>query len=99
MPTTLLRSRVDRANYARAARVIKRGGLTPGDVINIVFAQISRRNSLEVTFSIPDGADALAEYGVTADEARAADERSRREVAAAVKEGKTVKFTGPDMFA
>jgi addiction module RelB/DinJ family antitoxin len=44
--STLFRARVDAAHLEKARRVLERLGMTPGDAVNVFFAQVALRKDL-----------------------------------------------------
>ena len=44
--STLFRARVDTAHLEKAKRVLDRLGMTPGDAVNVFFAQVALRKDL-----------------------------------------------------
>jgi len=44
--STLFRARVDAAHLEKARRVLDRLGMTPGDAVNVFFAQVALRKDL-----------------------------------------------------
>lgn len=44
--STLFRARVDTAHLEKAKRVLGRLGMTPGDAVNVFFAQVALRKDL-----------------------------------------------------
>lgn len=44
--TELFRARIDKGRKARAERILKRYGLTPGEAVNVFFAKVEQTGGL-----------------------------------------------------
>lgn len=50
--STLFRARVDAAHLEKAKRVLGRLGMTPGDAVNVFFAQVALRKDLPFVVTV-----------------------------------------------
>ena len=89
--TEQVRYRIDRELVKEAERVCKEIGVSPSQVVSMLFAQLVRLRALPLR---PSEFPALEEYGATLAEAEAAEDRALKEIKADRKAGKVLPFTG-----
>jgi addiction module RelB/DinJ family antitoxin len=87
MPTTILRTRVNRVHAAKAKAVLARLGLTPSGAVNILFAHIASRRALPFAVALPDSDYVQEEYGLTPAEMKAAARRIHADIARSRRRG------------
>ncbi len=86
-----IRLRIDSRLADEAAAVCKRLGITPTAAVSMFFAQMIRLGGLPFR---PSEFPALDEYGVTLQQAEAAEDAALDEIKAARKAGKLTEFSG-----
>ncbi len=91
--TTLLRTRVNSSRAQEAKKILAGLGLTPGDAVNLLFAQIVNRRGLPFAVQEEGYAYAEAEYGVSPAELDRAAKSIRRESAQARRRGEITALT------
>ena len=94
--TTVLKTRVDRANAIAARRVLAQLGLKPSDAINVLFAQIASRKALPFALATADSAYAREEYGLDEAAVAVVGSRLRKEL---VRERKAGTIRGVSSIA
>jgi addiction module RelB/DinJ family antitoxin len=86
-----IRLRIDRRLSSEAAAVCKRLGITPTAAVSMFFSQMVRLGGLPFR---PSEFPALDEYGVTLQQAGAAENNALTEIKSARKAGKLTEFSG-----
>lgn len=86
-----IRLRIDGQLIEEAGDVCKEIGITPTAAVSMFFAQLVKLRALPFR---PSNFPALDEYGVTLEQAAAAEDAVIKEFDAERKAGKTVIFTG-----
>ena len=86
-----IRLRIDSRLVDEAAAVCKRLGITPTAAVSMFFAQMIRLGGLPFR---PSEFPALDEYGVTLQQAEAAEDAALTEIKAARKARKLTEFSG-----
>jgi addiction module RelB/DinJ family antitoxin len=86
-----IRLRIDRRLSSEAAAVCKRLGITPTAAVSMFFSQMVRSGGLPFR---PSEFPALDEYGVTLQQAGAAENNALAEIKSARKGGKLTEFSG-----
>ena len=89
--TEQVRYRIDKRLVREAERICKDIGLAPSQAVAMFFAQLVKLRAVPFR---PSQLPALEEYGVTAEEAEAAERRALKEIQAQRKAGKVLRFTG-----
>jgi addiction module RelB/DinJ family antitoxin len=89
--TEQVRYRLDRDLVKEAERVCKEIGVSPSQLVSMLFAQLVRLRALPFR---PSEFPALEEYGATLADAEAAEDRALKEIKANRKAGKVFRFTG-----
>ena len=89
--TEQVRYRVDRDLVREAERVCKEIGVSPSQVVSMLFAQLVRLRALPFR---PAEFPAPAENGVTLAEAEVAEDRALEEIQADRKAGKVREYAG-----
>ena len=89
--TEQVRYRLDRDLVKEAERVCKEIGVSPSQLVSMLFAQLVRLRALPFR---PSEFPALEEYGATLADADAAEDRALKEIKANRKAGKVFRFTG-----
>jgi addiction module RelB/DinJ family antitoxin len=57
--TVVLRTRIDARRKARVEAILRRLGLTPTQVVNLLFAQIEQRKAIPFVISLENNTDIL----------------------------------------
>jgi addiction module RelB/DinJ family antitoxin len=57
--TVILRTRIDPRRKARVEAILRRLGLTPTQVVNLLFAQIEQRKGIPFAISLQNNSDIL----------------------------------------
>jgi addiction module RelB/DinJ family antitoxin len=89
--TEQVRYRIKTELAREAAAVCDKIGITPSAAVSLFFAQMVKTGGLPFR---PSEFPALADYGVTLEEATKAEDKALAEVRRDRKAGKAVKFTG-----
>ena len=89
--TEQIRYRITRDLVEQAERVCEDLGLSPTQAVSLFFAQLVKLGALPFR---PSTFPALDEYGATLADADAAEARALKEIQAARRAGKVVRFTG-----
>ena len=89
--TEQVRLRIDRRLVKAANEVCREIGISPTAAVSMFFAQMVKLRGLPFR---PSDFPALDEYGVTLDQATAAEDRALAEIASARRSGKLETFSG-----
>ena len=89
--TEQVRLRIDRRLVKAATEVCREIGISPTAAVSMFFAQMVKLRGLPFR---PTDFPALEEYGVTLEQAGAAEESALAEIAAARRSGKLETFSG-----
>jgi addiction module RelB/DinJ family antitoxin len=89
--TEQVRLRIDRRLVKAANKVCREIGISPTAAVSMFFAQMVKLRGLPFR---PSDFPALDEYGVSLDQATAAEDAALAEIAAARRSGKLETFSG-----
>ena len=89
--TEQVRYRIDRQLVKEAEQVCREIGVSPSQVVSMLFAQLVRLRALPFR---PSQFPALEEYGATLAQADAAEASALKEIEAGRKAGKVFEFAG-----
>jgi addiction module RelB/DinJ family antitoxin len=89
--TEQVRYRIDRRLVKEAEEVCDELGVSPSQVVSMLFAQLVRLRALPFR---PSEFPALEDYGATLADAEAAEDRALKEIERDRKAGRVVRFTG-----
>jgi addiction module RelB/DinJ family antitoxin len=89
--TKQVRYRIERRLVRDAEKVCRELGIAPSQAVSMFFAQLIKTGGLPFR---PSTWPALDDYGATASEALAAEDRARRELRDDESAGRLIEFTG-----
>jgi addiction module RelB/DinJ family antitoxin len=96
MPTTQIRTRIDRTLKKKSDAVLKQLGLDTGSYVSMALTQLVHRRGLPFSVSEPDGAYFASEYALTPAWAAKAGASMRKETARSRRSGTLREITKPD---